>query len=151
MTATGSTICPKWLTLFLLAEPSVIREEWIYTVISPMRCLSGLICEWRNTYLSEYLFHGCHISTEPDLYQHIVDIVGFQRDFFQCNLKCIDNTFSPFILELLDSYCCEDDGLPDNNESDHRMNITTSHTPLSGGWDSIEPYKFPYEEYRIIG
>ncbi len=55
------------------------------------------------------------------------------------------------ILELLDSYCCEDDGLPDNNESDHRMNITTSHTPLSGGWDSIEPYKFPYEEYRIIG
>lgn len=55
------------------------------------------------------------------------------------------------ILELLDSYCCEDDGLPDNNESDHRMNITTSHTPLSGEWDSIEPYKFPYEEYRIIG
>lgn len=55
------------------------------------------------------------------------------------------------ILELLDSYCCEDDGLPDNNESDHRMNITISHTPLSGEWDSIEPYKFPYEEYRIIG
>lgn len=55
------------------------------------------------------------------------------------------------ILELLDSYCCEDDGLPDNNESDYRMNITISHTPLSGEWDSIEPYKFPYEEYRIIG